>query len=129
MGACGGGERGAPWKTLSYIRGSTDCGGGGTVSPAGVMAATTPRSRGPLEVLRVLPGRRGPLPGGGAPCADPQGPGLGVRQAPVTARLTAKSTQIGRQSQVYPLLKQERNSLRETRTSQEEGLQGACCEV
>lgn len=59
----------------------------------------------------------------------PRALGLGVRQAPVTARLTAKSTQIHRQSQVCPLLKQERNTLREPGTSQEEGLQGACCEV
>ena len=59
MGAYGGGERGAPWKTLSYIRGFHRLRGGATVSLAGVMAATTPRSTGPLEVLRVLPGRRG----------------------------------------------------------------------
>lgn len=55
--------------------------------------------------------------------------GLRARQAPVTARLTTKSTQIWGQSQVYRFLKQERNTLREPGTSQEEGLQGACCEV
>lgn len=104
---------------------STDCGGGATVSPAGVMAATTPRSRGPLEVLRGLPGRREATPSG----RSPRDLGLGVRQAPVTARLATKSTQIGGQSQVDHLLKQERNTLREPGTSQEEGLQGACCEV
>ena len=34
--------------------------------------------------------------------------GLRARQAPVTARLTTKSTQIWGQSQVYRFLKQER---------------------
>ena len=38
--------------------------------------------------------------------------GLRARQAPVTARLTTKSTQIWGQSQVYRFLKQERNTLR-----------------
>lgn len=129
MGAYGGGERGAPWKTLSYIRGFHRLRGGATVSLAGVMAATTPRSTGPLEVLRVLPGRRGHAQWEEPPVLTPKDLGLRARQAPVTARLTTKSTQIGGQSQVYRLLKQERNTLREPGTSQEEGLQGACCEV
>lgn len=65
---------------------------------------------------------------GGAPCADLEGPGSPeVRQAPVTARLTTKSTQVGGQSQVCHLLKQERNTLRNLGHLRKR-LQGAACE-
>lgn len=40
----------------------------------------------------------------------PKGLDLGVRQAPVTATQTTKSTRLWEQSQVYHLLQQERNS-------------------